>query len=471
MITVDLIIKVKEKEKISRKLEKSIEIDRPKTFKEFDNEIRNKFNLIGKEIGIAAIDEDEEEVYINDEEEYSNNKTLKKYCIFPEEDFDKDSKETLDLDKLFDVSKELTIDENEFKSFLDKELDKEINEEFKIEEDEKNDEIKLETDLNNFISGLTEKIEVIKEDKKKTILEAIKKEYSSIHQLLDKTIKGINDNIKSHVDEVNDAKEKMSQIKIDMHQDDIPENDNPQEDIQEKPIIKPKPKMFSLSTINMEYNIDFDKAEEFVINDIKIKNILNEKIDFNHKYWIRHEDSDSDIFIPSGKNMVKVDDRYLEENEIKKGELILSIRNPKKGEKYMFKFYIGDNSQDNSKYENVTEEPLVIYIILKKEEEKIDMNNKIPIVEKPNDEIKEEEKKKIENNKKKDEDEDEKNKNKNDHGEKGEELTEEKIEEIFNELEEEFYISSTVGEDVIKEKIRELNGNIEQLREFIKPFM
>ena len=471
MITVDLIIKVKEKEKISRKLEKSIEIDRPKTFKEFDNEIRNKFNLIGKEIGIAAIDEDEEEVYINDEEEYSNNKTLKKYCIFPEEDFDKDSKETLDLDKLFDVSKELTIDENEFKSFLDKELDKEINEEFKIEEDEKNDEIKLETDLNNFISGLTEKIEVIKEDKKKTILEAIKKEYSSIHQLLDKTIKGINDNIKNHVDEVNDAKEKMSQIKIDMHQDDIPENDNPQEDIQEKPIIKPKPKMFSLSTINMEYNIDFDKAEEFVINDIKIKNILNEKIDFNHKYWIRHEDSDSDIFIPSGKNMVKVDDRYLEENEIKKGELILSIRNPKKGEKYMFKFYIGDNSQDNSKYENVTEEPLVIYIILKKEEEKIDMNNKIPIVEKPNDEIKEEEKKKIENDKKKDEDEDEKNKNKNDHGEKGEELTEEKIEEIYNELEEEFYVSGVVGEDVIKEKIKELNGDIEKLREFIKPFM
>ena len=471
MITVDLIIKVKEKEKISRKLEKSIEIDRPKTFKEFDNEIRNKFNLIGKEIGIAAIDEDEEEVYINDEEEYSNNKTLKKYCIFPEEDFDKDSKETLDLDKLFDVSKELTIDENEFKSFLDKELDKEINEEFKIEEDEKNDEIKLDIDLNNFISGLTEKIEVIKEDKKKTILEAIKKEYSSIHQLLDKTIKGINDNIKSHVDEVNDAKEKMSQIKIDMHQDDIPENDNPQEDIQEKPIIKPKPKMFSLSTINMEYNIDFDKAEEFVINDIKIKNILNEKIDFNHKYWIRHEDSDSDIFIPSGKNMVKVDDGYLEENEVKKGELILSIRNPKQGEKYMFKFYIGDNSQDNSKYENVTEEPLVIYIILKKEEEKIDMNNKIPIVEKPNDEIKEEEKKKIENNKKKDEDEDEKNKNKNDHGEKGEELTEEKIEEIYNELEEEFYVSGVVGEDVIKEKIKELNGNIEQLREFIKPFM
>ena len=471
MITVDLIIKVKEKEKISRKLEKSIEIDRPKTFKEFDNEIRNKFNLIGKEIGIAAIDEDEEEVYINDEEEYSNNKTLKKYCIFPEEDFDKDSKETLDLDKLFDVSKELTIDENEFKSFLDKELDKEINEEFKIEEDEKNDEIKLETDLNNFISGLTEKIEVIKEDKKKTILEAIKKEYSSIHQLLDKTIKGINDNIKNHVDEVNDAKEKMSQIKIDMHQDDIPENDNPQEDIQEKPIIKPKPKMFSLSTINMEYNIDFDKAEEFVINDIKIKNILNEKIDFNHKYWIRHEDSDSDIFIPSGKNMVKVDDRYLEENEIKKGELILSIRNPKKGEKYMFKFYIGDNSQDNSKYENVTEEPLVIYIILKKEEEKIDMKNKIHIVEKPNDEIKEEEKKKIENDKKKDEDEDEKNKNKNDHGEKGEELTEEKIEEIYNELEEEFYVSGVVGEDVIKEKIKELNGDIEKLREFIKPFM
>ena len=50
-------------------------------------------------------------------------------------------------------------------------------------------------------------------------------------------------------------------------------------------------------------------------------------------------------------------------------------------------------------------------------------------------------------------------------------MTEEKIEEIFNELEEEFYVSSTIGEDVIKETIKELNGDIEKLREFIKSSM
>ena len=94
------------------------------------------------------------------------------------------------------------------------------------------------------------------------------------------------------------------------------------------------------------------------------------------------------------------------------------------------------------------------------------MDNKIPIVEKPNDEKKEEEKPKIENDK----DEDEKNKNKNDDGGKGE-LTEEKIEEIFNDLEDEFYVSGFIKEDIVKEKIKELNGDIIQLREFIESLL
>ena len=56
---------------------------------------------------------------------------------------------------------------------------------------------------------------------------------------------------------------------------------------------------------------------------------------------------------------------------------------------------------------------------------------------------------------------------KNDDGGKGE-LTEEKIEEIFNDLEEEFYVSGFIKEDIVKEKIKELNGDIIKLREFSK---
>ena len=47
---------------------------------------------------------------------------------------------------------------------------------------------------------------------------------------------------------------------------------------------KKLPKMFNLFLSTIKYDILVNQADNFSINDIQIKNIINEKIDFNHKY-------------------------------------------------------------------------------------------------------------------------------------------------------------------------------------------
>ena len=450
------IIDIKSSMKIEHIQEKFFDIKRPKTYKELEQEIRNKFNLNGKDISIKALLEDGDEKNINGEDRYNDDdyqtKTYNVYLENEEEGLGNlDLTKNLDLDAVIDVSNELTIDENEFKLFLDKQLDKEINEEFKQEEkDNSNEKIEVKVEFNNYFSKLEEEFKKISEEKKKSLMESIKKEFSSIDQIIDKKIKDINDIIKNAI-QSNDAKEKISNIKLNM-----PKNDGDILDNHKK-----LPKMFNLFLSAIKYDILVNQADYFSINDIQIKNIINEKIDFNHKFWVRHKESDPDIYIPSEKTKVKIDDGYLDVNEEKKSELYLTIKNPKINQNYFFKFYIGDNSKNNSIYEDVTDEPIFINITLideKKEEEeqKEDVKKeKELVVENP--------KYKIEINK------EENNNDINNEGLIGErdDLSEERIQEIYDELEAEYYCGGVIGEDIIKEKIKELHGDMEELKKFV----
>ena len=450
------IIDIKSSMKIEHIQEKFFDIKRPKTYKELEQEIRNKFNLNGKDISIKALLEDGDEKNINGEDRYNDDdyqtKTYNVYLENEEEGLGNlDLTKNLDLDAVIDVSNELTIDENEFKLFLDKQLDKEINEEFKQEEkDNSNEKIEVKVEFNNYFSKLEEEFKKISEEKKKSLMESIKKEFSSIDQIIDKKIKDINDIIKNAI-QSNDAKEKISNIKLNMPKNDVDILDNH----------KKLPKMFNLFLSTIKYDILVNQADYFSINDIQIKNIINEKIDFNHKFWVRHKESDPDIYIPSEKTKVKIDDGYLDVNEEKKSELYLTIKNPKINQNYFFKFYIGDNSKNNSIYEDVTDEPIFINITLideKKEEEeqKEDVKKeKELVVENPKD--------KIEIN------EEENNNDINNEGLIGErdDLSEERIQEIYDELEAEYYCGGVIGEDIIKEKIKELHGDMEELKKFV----
>ena len=185
--------------KIQHIQEKFFDINRPKTYKELEQEIRNKFNLNGKEISIKALLEDGDEKNINGEDRYNDDYYLTKtYNVYLEDEGEDsgniDLTKNLDLDAVIDVSNELTIDENEFKLFLDKQLDKEINEEFKQEEkDNNNEKIDVKVELNNYFSKLEEEFKKISEEKKNYLMESIKKEFSSIDQIWDNKISDIND--------------------------------------------------------------------------------------------------------------------------------------------------------------------------------------------------------------------------------------------------------------------------------------
>ena len=468
-------IDLKSSMKIEHIQEKFFDINRPKTYKELEQEIRNKFNLNGKDISIKALLEDGDEKNVNGEDRYNDDyyytKTYNVYLEIEEEDSGNiDLTKNIDLDTVIDVSNELTIDENEFKLFLDKQLDKEINEEFKLEEkDNSNEKIDVKDKLIKDLSQLEEKFKNISEEKKKSLMESIKNEFSSIDKMIEKKISDIN-NIIKNVIQSNDAKEKISNIKLN-----LPQN---VDDIDHKQL----PKMFKLFLSTIKYDIQVNQTDNFSINDIQIKNIINEKINFNHKFWIRHEDSDLDIYVPSEKTQVKVDDGYLQENEEKKSELCLAIKNPKINKNYFFKFYIGDNSKNNSIYEDVTDEPISINITVideKKEEEEEEQKENVKEEEELKDDVKKE-KELIEENPK-DEikiNEEEKNKDiekEKDNNEvligKRDDLSEDRIEEIFEEIENEYYCAGVIGEDILKEKIKELNGDIEEIKKFVESNM
>ena len=428
----------------------SFEINRPENYKEFEKEIRNQFNLNGKEIAIKALIENEEKNIKNDDDYNDEDLQSEIYHVIFEGDEENSSNALINLDAVIDVTSELTIDENEFKLYLDKHLEKEIKEEFKLDEIDEKIDLKAELDK-NYYPQIEKKLEGISEEKKKSLIDSVKNEFSSIIQAFEKKICKINDDIKKNMKESNKAKEKISNInqKLPKFNPDIPDN-QPQ-----------LPKMFSLSLNEVKYHIPISKADNFSINDIKIKNILDKKIIFNHKYWIKHEDSAPEISFPSGKKEVKVEGGCLEEDEEKNSELYLSIENPKINHDYFLKFFIGDNSKNNKSYENVTEEPILITVKIIKDEEKEEneIDNDIKLEEK-----KEKEKEEKKNEEVKDKKEEDKKKDKDN----GEELSEELVEEIYNEIEGEFYVSSIIGEEEMKEKIRELNGDIEKIKEFAK---
>ena len=51
---------------------------------------------------------------------------------------------------------------------------------------------------------------------------------------------------------------------------------------------------------------------------------------------------------------------------------------------------------------------------------------------------------------------------------KRDDLSEDRIQEIMEELDAEFYCVGVIGEDILIEKIKELNGDMEKLKKFVE---
>ena len=342
-------------------------MDRPKTYKEFEKEISTKFNIIGKDYAIKVVLPSNDEENIKDEESYNdedNKKSSQYIVILDEEDSDgkNDNKgidNDLDIDSILDIKNELIIDENEINEILGNQIESGTNKKEKKLEDDGNDiNIVNNKLINNFLDNFKKEIDSVTENKKKSFINFIKKEFFNFENILDDKINSFSKNLKNNITESEDVKKKMTEMKnyISFF---VPDQQ--------------LPKMFNISLDKKDFEIFENEALDYIIPEIKIKNILNQKVNFKNKYWIRDENSNPDIYLPINKNDIDIAEE-LGINESKYYSAKISIKNPKIGQNYFLKFYIGDNTLNSAEYQNVTKEPLFINIKIKEKEKEKDNN-------------------------------------------------------------------------------------------------
>ena len=125
-IEIKLVEKVKNGngEEIDReRIEKeTISIDRPDSYKDLEQQIKSKFKLDENELNIKGFDSDDDEININNDDEYKDSGS-KKFIVLIEgnskkPDMDKFINDTLDLENDF------VIDEDEIISQIDTKYDK-----------------------------------------------------------------------------------------------------------------------------------------------------------------------------------------------------------------------------------------------------------------------------------------------------------------------------------------------------------
>ena len=292
-----------------------------------------------------------------------------------------------------------------------------IENELEINENEFLDLIKKE--INNEANNedflfKEEKGKTEKDDLQKILLDNIKKEISSILESSKKNfLDSINNEFVSFETNLNKA---INRLKF----NDDDENDqinqlngignyipfiiNNEDNIAE-------PIVLSIDSDQKDYEVSKNQANNIIINDLIIKNLSKSEIKNKNFHWVRDNESNKDIDIQIDKKEIKIKDFGI--NEEKKAELNLMVRNPKINENYFMKVYVCDDAN-----ENVTKNSFFINIKI--------------IDEVGNDE---------------------------------EKIYEEKI---YEELNGEYYFEGVIDKEVVYEKIREYNGDMDRLRSFIE---
>ena len=466
-IEITYVTKKREKTGIERTEREKIEIEKPITYEELEQTVRSKFNLMGKEIAIKVITPDNEENNVNDEEDYNEKEyqNLKKYRVILDElEGESQERQEMDLenlDEIFNIEKELKINENEFKKFLEKELIDETDENFLIKE--KSEKYDINENQNKLLENLKTEISSLCENSKSKFLDSIKDYFAPIENFINKAkseLKLLDENEYIGINEMDNLGNYNSHLY----------EDNDINEQEPEPIIK-----LSIESDIKDYKIFEDEVNNIKIKDIIIKNLSNSKITNKNFYWVKDNDSDKEIDIPKDKNEIKIKDFEIEEE--KKSDLNLIIHNHKINKDYFLKFYICNDIN-----ENVTEKPIFINvkIIKKRKDDKIVVKPEEPIVKSVKQIVDKPEEPIVVKSVKKIVDEPEEpivnkpeeliiNQAEERNGPNPEnEMSQEEVNLIYDEFEESNYISAYIEREVMEKKIREFKGDREKIREFVE---
>ena len=500
MITISLV----ENKKVAngkKEIEKrKFQMKKPKSLKDFKNFLLTEFNTNnGKSIRIHSIDWEGEASEIKDDDDFKDddNKAFKVIYDkdFQDDDIEKDNKSN-------DSQSEKDNDKNDesIDSINEKELMSILDEELKNEKEEENifdSKIFCDNLLKDFISKQNSILDDTK-SKIDTKIENIMNEKSQIFidlknipQIQESIIKTTNSIIQASKIEQKENKKENSKPKKIIQNEIIKEEEEEKEE-------------FDLRFLKNEITLPLTAKEaKYFEFKVKFQNIGKKTFIGGDLYFFKEENSSEDFYFAGVQRDQKQDiclQEALEPTKIVEESMIIRNENPIEGKDYILIVLI----KSNDKYIKM-KEPLKITIKIKQDIEELQekerlekerIENELKEKERIENEIKEKErieneikeKERIENERKekervekerKEKEEKEKlemkqkeeEKKKKESKDDGDDNFNQKVEEIYNDLEERFYISDFKQEEEVKEMIRNLNCNKDKIEQWIETIM
>ena len=438
-----------EKKKFQMKKSHSLNDFKKHLMKEFNTDNENTFT-------IYSIDWDGELTEITENEEFLDKESVAFKVVFDESNT---------------AAKDIYLEEDKHEVEKD---DNEGNEDLNVDIDDK--ELRLIVDE-----------EVNKEEEKKEVFdsklfgeELLNKFLSSQEKVINESKLNLDNNIKSIMDEkseifknLKDISEIIDKSKKIMTQSQLIKKKEPEkghnnhilfddENDDDQNVVDLK---FLEEKIELTKEV---KEAKWIELEVSFRNIGKRTFTGGDLYFEIGKESSEDFYLTGVKKERKqhfsLNEDLVPTKEMKE-RLTFRNEDPKNGNTYTLYLYLA-----SEKYKIKMQNPLkiVVHVEEKKEEEKNEEEKK----EEENEELKIEEPKKEEQKEIEIQQEVIKinnggNNNNNDQGNDDEN----KIQEIYNRLEDEYYISNFKGEEEVKQKIRELNFNMDEIINWIESIM
>ena len=511
MIKISLFVKGENKKE--NFVEKSsFSIERPKTYEDLISKIKNKFNISNDDFALRVFDEDQDEcININYDEQYNDPKYKAKtnYNVLLEENPPKIDENIFEfIDRTLNLKNDLLIDDTELFDKIDfntksseannlglsiKEL---MNENFNEEKTEQNEL------YNYFIDDFSKKISSQTEEQKKLFIETINKDLLNVDKVINENVDEFNKQIKFYSENINILHNDINELKNiiinnenvdqqkkkeeeerkkreeeeqkrkekeeqkrkeeeDQKKKEEEEQKKKEEEEQKKKEEEERKKKEEEERKKKEEDerkkkeeeerkkkeedekkkkeeedkkeqkpekLEINSKEKYIIEDtnasdilvqVKVKNVSEKKVSLKNKKWIKGKKSNEVVEFFNGIDEININEE-LEENKEKNIDVHFSIKNPQQGLNYNVELFIG-NTKDNNEIDIITDNALCF---------NVEITKKDP--DDPNT------------------------------------LTPEKIEEIYQALDDSYIVSNFMDKQELIEKIKELKGDMDSLIKYVE---
>ena len=499
----------------------SFSIERPKTYEDLVKKIKINFNISNDDFALRVFDEDiDEYINVNYDEQYNDPKykSITNYRVFLEENPPKIDENIFEfIDRTLNLKNDLLIDDTElfdkFDFSTESSEDNKLGLSIKDLMNENLDEEKIEQNelYNYFIDDFSKKISNQTEEQKKLFIESINKDLLNLDKVINENIDEFNKQAKLYSEKINilnnDVNELKSTIINDENSDQQKKKEEEEqkkkeeeeqkkkeeeekkkkeeeeqkkkeeeeqkkkeeeeqkkkeeeerkkkeeeerkkkeeeerkrkeeeekkkdeeekkkeeeeqkrkEEEEQKRKEKQKPEKLEIKS-KEKYIIEDTNASDILVQ-LKVKNVSEKKISLKNKKWVKGKKSNEAVDFINGIDEININEE-LEENKEKNIDVHFSIKNPQQGLNYNVELLIG-NIKDNNEIDIITENALCF---------------NVEITKKKNDDPNA--------------------------------LSPEKIEEIYQALEDSYAVSSFLDKQDLVDKIINLKGNMDLLNEYVE---